>query len=162
MKAKKVFEMIDPYTSEEDAMDLDISYKKKLIEDWFSKWAPDADYIIEKNLDIIVFEGLYLNNSKVDVLPNNLMIEGDLSLDHTPISILPENLTVTGYLDLEHTLILKLPDNLTIGESLFLDHTPISTLPENLTIGGYFSLRDTKITSIPKSLKVKGGMYKDF
>jgi len=176
MKAKKVYEMIDPYASEEtDAMDLDISYKKKLIEDWFAKWAPDADYEIDDDLNINIDTFLDLENSDVTHLPDNLIINERLDLKRSNIIKLPRNLTVFHWIDLTYTSIKEipndlkahstldlsyseissLPDNLTIGENLILkDCKDLTQLPENLTVNGWLNIKGTKITDIPDSLYV--------
>ena len=88
---------------------------------------------------------LYLNNTPIVSLPDNLNVGGSLDLRDTPIVSLPDNLTVGGSLYLSYTPIVSLPDNLTVGGSLYLNNTPITALPDGLAVGGSLYLRGTKI-----------------
>jgi hypothetical protein len=65
-----------------------------------------------------------------------LTVKGSLYLSNTQITSLPDNLTVDGYLDLENTQITSLPDNLTVNGSLNLNNTLITSLPDNLRVEG--------------------------
>ena len=86
---------------------------------------------------------------------------GSLYLSDTQITELPENLTVGGWLDLRGTQITALPENLTVGGRLDLRGTQITELPENLTVGGSLDLRGTQITDTSKVVKLKNGDYKE-
>ena len=103
--------------------------------------------------------GLYLSDTEITELPDNLTVGGRLYLSGTKITALPDNLTVGGGLDLRDTEITALPDNLTVGGGLYLSGTKITALPDNLTVGGGLDLRDTKITALPDNLTVGGGLY---
>jgi len=186
MKAKKVYEMIDPYTSEEDAMDLDVSYKNKIlrkgIEEWFTKWAPGEEYTIDKDLNIVVNGSIDLENIAIDVkLPDNMTIHGWLDVRGSLVSEIPNNLTIYGNFWVSSSKITYIPndlhvtdilycwnmDSLTLADNLTLtnldiDDSGINELPENLTITGMLSLRKTNIYKLPASLKVKDRIYKDF
>ena len=84
---------------------------------------------------------------------------GHLYLSDTPITSLPDNLTVHGYLDLSYSKIKSLPDNLTVHGDLDLAGTQITALPDNLTVGGHLILKDTPNldkNNLPSSLVVKG------
>jgi len=142
MKAKKVYEMIDPYASEDVDMDLDVSYKNKIlrkgIEEWFSKWVPDAEYDIDKDL--------------------NIETKGSMSLFPEIIDKLPDNLTVNGYLDLTYSQIYTLPRNLTVKTNLFLQKSKIRHLPSTLKVYRNLDISNTKIiiNDIPKTVFVGG------
>ena len=87
---------------------------------------------------------------------------GSLYLRDTPIRALPDNLTVGGSLYLGDTPIQALPDNLTVGGGLDLRGTPIRALPDNLTVGGSLDLRGTPISekaAIKKVNKLRDGDY---
>ena len=84
---------------------------------------------------------------------------GYLYLEDTQIQSLPDNLTVGGYLDLRGTQIQSLPDNLTVGGGLYLRDTQIQSLPDNLTVGGGLDLRGTQIQSLPDNLTVGGDLF---
>jgi hypothetical protein len=80
--------------------------------------------------------------------------KGNLYLSNTPITSLPDNLQVGNGLDLSDSKITSLPDNLQVGGDLDLSYTPITSLPSGLKIGGNLSLRGSKITSLPSDLQV--------
>ena len=84
---------------------------------------------------------------------------GTLYLDDTPITALSDNLKVGGNLDLNGTAITALPDNLTVHGDLDLNDTPIRSLPDNLTVHGNLNLTDTQITALPDNLKVSGHLW---
>lgn len=63
---------------------------------------------LEKNGTIFVPENLWLCNSKITKLPNNLFVE--------------------KWLDLRYTPITKLPNNLFVGESLYLNVEKITNI----------------------------------
>ena len=102
---------------------------------------------------------LYLSDTQITALPDNLTVGGWLDLRGTQITALPDNLTVGGWLDLSGTQITALPDNLTVGGSLDLSDTQITALPDNLTVGGWLDLRGTQITALPDNLTVGGSLY---
>ena len=85
--------------------------------------------------------------------------QGDLYLANTQITSLPDNLKVGGGLYLGNTPITSLPDNLEVGGDLYLDNTQIASLPDNLKVDGYLNLGGTKITSLPDNLEVGGDLY---
>ena len=99
-------------------------------------------------------DSLYLIDTQISALPDNLTVGGNLDLSGTPITALPDNLTVGGWLDLSGTPITALPDNLTVGGWLNLSDTPITALPDNLTVGGWIDLTGTQIPA-QASKKVK-------
>ena len=101
---------------------------------------------------------LYLSGTKITELPENFSLGGGLFLSDTNITALPENLTVGGGLDLFGTNITALPENLTVGGDLDLSDTNIKQLPENLTVGGLLDLSDTRITALPENFTVGGGL----
>ena len=107
-----------------------VEQRKKLTEvpEWFTK----------------VGGSLYLSNTKITSLPDNLEVRGDLDLGHTNITSLPNNLKVGGSLDLYGVDINSLPDNLKVEGDLILTNAPLSRLYNLNTIermieekGGY-------------------------
>ena len=52
-------------------------------------------------------------------------VRGSLYLNDTPITSLPDNLKVRYILDLTDSKITSLPDDLTVGGALYLKNTPI-------------------------------------
>lgn len=91
-------------------------------------------------------------------LPENLVVNGDLSFNDTLIKSLPNNLTVKGTLDLSFCKIKELPENLTVENELLLGLTSIKELPETLKVGGHLDLTDTLIKSLPKNFKSNGDL----
>ncbi|WP_316201420.1 MULTISPECIES: hypothetical protein [unclassified Bradyrhizobium] len=69
------------------------------------------------------------------LLPDNLIVGGDLDLSGTPIEALPENLTVGGDLDLRNTALVFLPENLTVGGDLYILND-VAEVPATAKIGG--------------------------
>ena len=97
---------------------------------------------------------LTLEEAKAMMDRNN----GWLYLSNTGITALPDNLTVGGWLDLSNTNITALPDNLTVGGGLDLRDTNITALPDNLTVGGWLDLSGTEITN-PTVKRLRHGEY---
>ena len=89
---------------------------KALIKKWFETWAPDVKYTVDNNL--------------------NVKVEGDLYLYNTLVTELPDNLSIGGWLDLRRSQITKLPDNLSVGGGLYLRGTQITELPKSLKVKG--------------------------
>jgi len=92
--------------------------------------------------------------------------EGSLYLSNTPIKSLPDNLQVGGDLNLRNTQIRSLPDNLKVGGFLYLSSTPIKSLPDNLQVGGGLYLNNTPLAKkyTKEQIKqmvpgVKGNIY---
>ena len=82
-------------------------------------------------------------------------ITGSLYLQDTKITSLPDNLTVGGSLDLRGTAITSLPDNLTVGGYLYLRGTAITKSPKTIkTPAPDFSI--TLKASIEVKLNLKG------
>ena len=110
--------------------------------------------------DLISTDDLYLNNTPIQSLPDNLKVYGDLYLNNTPIKSLPDNLKVGGSLFLNDTLGIKsLPDNLKVGRGLYLHNSDIQSLPDNLEVVKSLNLSYTPIQSLPDNLKVGGNLY---
>ena len=84
---------------------------------------------------------------------------GSLYLNNTQITSLPDNLTVGCYLDLRDTQITSLPDNLTVGGWLYLGNTPITSLPDNLTVGCSLDIRGTQIINKNNYKQLNHGDY---
>ena len=140
MKAKKVYEFINPKTDKyelEDVLPLGTKALKKIeIDDWFKTWAPNVEYTVDDGLDIKVNDYLDLSGSKVTELPDNLHINESLNLSSSDIIKLSDNMYIERNLDLWETAITKLPNNLYVGGDLNLWDTAITELPNNLYVGG--------------------------
>jgi len=60
----------------------------------------------------------YCNNEVIEE-NGKVKVGGSLYLNNTNITELPDNLTVGGYLDLSNTNITELPDNLTVNGNIY-------------------------------------------
>jgi hypothetical protein len=130
---------------------------KALIKQWFDKLdIPPENYVINPDLSIDYKYGLYLSNTQITSLPDNLSVNGNLWLDNTPITSLPDNLTVYGHLDLTNTPITSLPDNLRVEGNLWLRNTLITSLPDNLRVEGRIYGFDPKV--VKESLEFQRGL----
>ena len=125
MKAKKVYEFINPKTDQyelEDTIPLGTkAVKIAEIKDWFATWAPGSDYNISDDLNIKVNEYLDLEYSKVTKLPDNLHIRGNLYLFGSVVTKLPDNLHIEGSLFLQGSAVTKLSNNLHVGLDTYKD-----------------------------------------
>jgi len=130
-----------------------------------------GDVEVGKNIHIIdapvkhfnlteVNGGLYIYNSEIEFLPDNLNVKGDLTLDNSRIKKLPKGLKVGEDLDLEGTDIKELPANLKVPNGhLILSETKIKELPLGLEVGGALDITDTLIRTLPKDMKISGKIY---
>jgi hypothetical protein len=107
MRAKKVNEMIDPYTSGDVNMDLDVSYLNKIkkdAEDWIDKWQQEAEVQVEDKGKSLLFKGdldfFYIKT--LDIIPG-------------------EKIEVDGYLDISGTEnLVQVPKEIKVNGDLYL------------------------------------------
>ena len=131
--------------------------KRALIKKWFDDLGKSSnEYVINDDFSIDYKSDLYLENTNITELPDNLTVKGSLDLVNTKITKLPDNLKVNGYLSLANTNITKLPDNLTVNDGLYLDNTKVSRLPDNLNVKyDIYISKNMKLTYVPEHLKNK-------
>jgi hypothetical protein len=77
----------------------------------------------------------------------DLLVKGDLNLQDSTIQVLPDNLNVEGTLYLDRTPIKTLPKNLKVGKNLSLTSTNVEKLPRDLEVGGYLNIRSTPLAN---------------
>ena len=118
MKAQLVRENINFERGRDPKQTIGVG-KRAQIDQWFEKWAPNVEYVINPNLSIEVKGSLYFVNTQITSLPDNLSVERSLDLDDTKITSLPDNLRVGRNLYIEKTQITSLPDNLSVGREIF-------------------------------------------
>ena len=71
--------------------------KYALIKKWFDDLnIPEDEYVINSDFSISVVGSLYLSNTNITSLPDNLSVGGSLDLSYTNITSLPDNLSVVG------------------------------------------------------------------
>ena len=99
-------------------------------------------------------ESLFLSNTQITSLPDDLNIKGSLYLNLTSITSLPNNLHVHRDLDISNTTINSLPNDLIVGGILYCLDTPIKSLPDKLKVGGGINLSGSEIISLPDNLIV--------
>lgn len=77
---------------------------------------------------------LDLSNTKITILPENLIVDGVLNISNTKIYKLPHNLTVKGDLNISYTDIKKIPSDLCLGGCCLVDGIPFETIeiPNNI------------------------------
>ena len=80
MRAKYVYESISFERGKDPKSVMGIG-KIALIKDWFRTWAPDVEYTIDDNLNIIVGGGLWLRGTQITELPDNLRVGGKIYKD---------------------------------------------------------------------------------
>lgn len=73
----------------------------------------------DKIKEIKEFLKKWNKNNEVFVKDGKVTVGGSLYLSNTNITELPDNLTVGGSLDLRHTNITELPDNLTVNGGIY-------------------------------------------
>jgi hypothetical protein len=106
----------------------------------------------------------YTLANSLPLTPEELNLSGNLDLKHkTKINSLPDDLKVSGELDIGWTGITSLPDNLKIGGSLYIRGAKIDSLPNGLQVNGNLYLNNTPISKeytndeIRKIINDKGG-----
>jgi hypothetical protein len=103
---------------------------------------------------------LYLTNSKITKLPNDLYVGGSLRLyGCKQITELPDKLYVRGNLNLSYSNITKLPNDLYVGLDFDLDDSNIIELPKELEVRGDLHLNYSSIKKLPDGLHVKGHLF---
>ena len=90
---------------------------------------------------------IYLIESSIKNLPNDLYVGGGLVLEHCEkLKKLPDMLYVGATLTLDYcTQLTKLSDNLYVGVDLVLNDVNITEIPNNLYVGGDLYLGDTPL-----------------
>jgi len=154
MKAKKVFEMIDPYASEESNMDLDAGYdkvlKEKAIKYLAEKLFIDIDNIemksskeatISTSIDFNSFNGIEIPLDKLHINGKFTMI---YSGKEDEITILPKKyLYSSGGINLNSSVNLSLPDE--VSAKYFLcSRTTIIKFPKIINAKDYINLQNTR------------------
>jgi len=180
MKAKKVYEMIDPYKESDDAMALDISYYKLQVEKWAKKWIiSDTEYIIDENGKLTIHGNFEPTSKDISYIPDNTTIYGWADLRETKIVNFPKKLTidrglaftgtkiteidkdliVRGTVVFKNTLIKTWPIEVKLHENLVLSNCNLSSLPDNMTVPGTFDVQNNNLTELPENLTVGGSLY---
>jgi len=149
MKAKKVNEMIDPYASEEDAIDLDLSYKKKHIIKWFDEYYPNLNYTLNKDFSVIIHGNFTIKHY------SNPYYIGEIK---KPTVIPVDKMIVEGFFDSSEARLDKLPSYLH-AEDVYFNPNQRLALPKTLIVETSLYLHDLNITALPEKLKVNGQLF---
>ena len=178
MKAKKVYEFKRTRKqglSKQTEIGLEFFNRKK-IEEWFQKFVPENNYIIEDDLSIYVDDSILIfDNQELEWIPDNMELHGNLiiirchnlkripenlnihhnlNFEETNLEVFPNTIKVSDSINLRNTNLKKLPDNLELKSNLNLYNTPIEKLPNNLSVGWELNIVDTNITELPDDLFV--------
>lgn len=131
----------------------------------FLKYMNKYEYILNKNDNKFyskydmpnncIVEYLEFSNCSVK-LPENLIVNRNLSLISCNIKNIPETLIVYGKLDLSGCITLeKLPDNLIVNGDICLSECrSLEKLPDSLIINKSLDLSETKIKELPKNIQI--------
>ena len=172
MKAKKVYEFINPKTDKyelEDTLPLGPNVQlKKEIEDWAEKYLTylDISWKVTNNLDLIVegpFDFSFVPSIyQPETLPiglKKLIVQGYLIYDNLFKTNIPEYIE-TNDIYLDRFKRTHLPDNLKVNNSLIIVERNIENLPSNnLTVKGYLEINDVPLlTELPKTLKISSSI----
>jgi hypothetical protein len=155
MKAKKVYEMIDPYASEEtNAIDIDLSYKRRILIKWLDKYTDSYGYEFMDDGKVLILNDLVLEYPEITEIPENLIIGGNLYIEATNIKYLPDSLEMHGSLFADKSSLLTLP-NIEWPQSVYINDTSIQSLPEHLTVGQSIDIQKSKfLKRLPDNMKV--------
>jgi len=115
---------------------------------------------LENLSDLDKIKKIIRYNLPFSLLPENLIVDGDLNFSSCQLTQLPDNLIVNGELSCRDNRIRKLPDNLIVNGDFDISDNPISELPKDLIVNGHLFCR---YTLVPKDIKkpegVKGNLY---
>jgi len=115
---------------------------------------------LENLSDLDKIKKIIKYNLPFSLLPENLIINGDLNFSNCQLIELPDNLTVNGGLYCRDNRIRKLPNKLIINGDFDISDNPISELPEDLIVNGHLFCRYTLVAKdIKKPEGVKGNLY---
>ena len=124
----------------------------------------DKNYqiVLQKQIQDYIKNGskgtLNLDNVTIQSLPDNLTkVGGDLYLINSKVTKLPENIRIDGSLFLNNSLVTEMPENIFIGYGLSMDNTSISKLPNSITELKYLNMNGSKVTELPPNLKTIHG-----
>jgi len=105
-----------------------------------------------------IIEIIY-NQLPFDLLPpGDLVIDGDVGFIDS-IDILPDNLTVNGVLDCTSSDLTKLPNNLKVYGDFFCAYNKLTELPDDLIVTGDFYCHDNPL---PLDIEKPPGVQGEF
>ncbi|MGI4814136.1 MAG: hypothetical protein ACRYGG_12515 [Janthinobacterium lividum] len=108
---------------------------------------------------LIVHGALDLAGTPILSLPRRLVVHGPLYVERTHITALSEYFSIAGELRMEQSQIQSLPSGLHVRDKLDISGTPITVLPQGLIVDDALDLRNTAITRFPSDLRVGYRLY---
>jgi hypothetical protein len=107
-----------------------------------------------------VYGNLFLGESGLKALPENLTIFGGLEISSSEIEILPQGLNITDFLHIDHCVNLTtIPSNLKVKGDLYINRCPeLKEIPSTITVGKNMSLIDCGVESLPDGLTIGGDL----
>lgn len=100
---------------------------------------------------------LFIINSKLTSLPDNISIANSLEIHQTPLKTLPANLTVPGNLKMSFVDLKELP-RVNVGGDISIHNSRIEKLPNGLKVDGDLDIEGNTIKHLPDDLVVKGDL----
>jgi hypothetical protein len=98
------------------------------------------------------------NKHKLNELPDNLEVSGNLNLQYVKLDSLPKGMVVCGNLDISLSRIKKLPEGITVKGNLELGGSIVRYLPKKLTVTGDISAKFSQIRKVHHDLNVGGSL----
>jgi hypothetical protein len=155
MKAKKVYEMIDPYADQDSDIGIDISYKneinKKYIQ-WFESIAPDTEYIFKDDRIIVHGTLSCINNIKI---PAGIKITTKKSFIFTKLTHLPDNIDIIAEGNIILNNLISVGKNVKLVAKITVDLDKAARFGPNLFIRAGCNVWLSKLTELPDNLDLK-------
>ena len=111
-------------------------------------------WLSTQNYDILIIETneIFLKN-KVIQLPNKLVID-NLYIENSPLEYLPDDIHITHSLYATDSNLKIIPKELWLRR-LFANNTSIIEIPNSLMVSEILSIANTKISKLPTKLKLE-------
>lgn len=103
-----------------------------------------------------ILDGLIVEETPVNQLPDNLHVHGSVSANWTEMEKIGENITVDGSFYCCWNRIKEIPKSLKVKADIFLTGNDLTELPRQFTVGGNLDVDENNITEIPDDLIVLG------
>lgn len=114
--------------------------------------------MLEYPVHVTVLSSVYMANTGLIGLPDNLELKGNLMVAGNPIRELPKGLRVNGDLDIQQTGITSFPLDMEVCGRIVATDTPLASLDGlPLSVKG-LNISGTNVTAIPAGFTVSGDL----